>query len=198
VHLYVSQRAQEGELVPRRRSSYWTEVEKARKATVQRRREELRLRQEQQRAAEQRRKAEERAAAEKEREQRQTREQGQRALAARQTALIEQRINQLDTLLKSTLAVRTHIDFEELKRIEDVRPFEPGSLAKAKRRPKWEDFAPIRPTSLTRIFRSRQYEEAVAEAEERLKEAQAVHELDERDQKAATRQSESRSRTSRG
>jgi restriction system protein len=139
-----------------RRRSVVTEFQRAlvrqQRAAEQARRAAIRAAEQQQRAQERAlREAQSRAAADEQERKRRYIEQRQ-AEAAVQTAQVKARTAELETLLTSTLHLRTHIPFASLRRSVDVPPFEPGELGVPLRERQWEEFAPHSPSTLGRLL----------------------------------------------
>lgn len=133
------------------------------------------------RLAEQR--AQEQAQRQKERERKaRERERAQAEVAARdeeavtRTQAVEERVAQLETLLRGSLARRPRIDLASRRRRAEVPPLDLGEVAAPERAPRWEEFAPEPPRGLARMFGGQQrYEIAVADAEREFAQAQDEH-----------------------
>lgn len=94
---------------------------------------------------------------------------GMKAVADAQTA-------ELETLLTSSLDLRTELPFSGFKRPLDIPKFEPGRLAVSTPAPQWEDFAPRPPGLLSLLFGGRgRYERAEVVAREQLEQATREH-----------------------
>jgi restriction system protein len=99
--------------------------------------------------------------------------------AAAKTAAIEQRVVELEGLLRSSLTREPRIKIASLKRTASVPPLDLGPLATPIPVPQWEDHAP-RSGGLQRLFSSAQRQQAtLAEAQQRFGQAQREHQLQE-------------------
>lgn len=132
-------------------------------------RAQQRAREQEERAQERQRKAEER-------------EQAAREAAARdgdaeaKTLAIEQRIAELEGLLRSSLTRDPRIRLASLRRQVTLPPFDPGPLGAPISAPEWEDFAPLPERGLRRMFGSEQRRAAAVEAASAMfQQAQETH-----------------------
>ena len=92
------------------------------------------------------------------------------------TKAIEQRVAELETLLRSSLARDPRVSFASLRISAAVPPLNLGALANPTPAPEWTDFVPRPPGALGRMFGGSQRYEASYEAAERLfASAQADH-----------------------
>jgi restriction system protein len=124
-------------------------------------------------------------AAQREREQRERKAEKDRtaaevaardAEAAAKTEAIEQRVAELENLLRSSLARDPRISFDSLRIAAAVPPLDLGALADPTPAPQWADFAPIPPSGLQRLFgRSQRYQSSYEAAERAFASAQADH-----------------------
>lgn len=88
-------------------------------------------------------------AAADQREKRRLYAEARAAAVAAANADLDTRIEQLETLLLSTLAVDDHIDLNRFKKRVAHPPFNPGPLGQAAPEPVWRNFEPPAPTGLT-------------------------------------------------
>ncbi len=96
--------------------------------------------------------------------------------AASRTAAVEQRIAELDGLLRSSLARDPRVSLTGLRRDVDVPPLDLGQLAAPLPPPEWADFAPEPPRGLRRMLTGPQRHEAAVEiAGHAFREAQEDH-----------------------
>src|SRR5262249_5297259 len=79
-----------------------------------------------------------------------------KAEAEQRTAVLEQRVSQLQTILTTGLRHVARIDFAALKRSPSLSPFNPGALEVGQPQPTWERFAPPPPGALNRLFGGQQ------------------------------------------
>ncbi len=125
---------------------------------------------------------------EREKEQQHLPESAQRQ-ADEWTAAVERQIKTLDELLTSALRLAP-FTFESLKVSPQPPRFDPGPLGLPLPSPEWGDFAPARPSGLSRLFRRARYGRQVAAARTRFEEACSDHsrkEADRRDALAAAK-----------
>jgi restriction system protein len=102
--------------------------------------------------------------------------------AAAKTVAIEQRVTELEGLLRSSLTWDPRISFASLRRNVAVPLLNLGPLATPIPPPDWVDFVPDPPSGLQRIFGSaKRYQDAYTKAESQFTHAQQEH----RDQEAA-------------
>ncbi|WP_207944867.1 hypothetical protein [Actinomadura rubrisoli] len=132
--------------------SSYREWEKARLAD-QRAKEQATRRQEQERKA-------------REREQAQADATARDEQATARNAAVEQRIEKLETLLRSSLTWDPRISLTTLRRRPDIAPPDLGSLAVPEPVPDWTDFAPEPPRGLARMLGGRQRHEMELRAAE--------------------------------
>jgi len=106
---------------------------------------------------------------------------------------LDQHVATLDSLLHSALSVDDYLDFESLKQIPDIRPFEPGPLAVAEARPDEADFS-VPPLGARKLVpgAKAKYVAALADAAERYDSALVQHEHHEKQRLAEWRQAEDR------
>lgn len=126
--------------------------------------------------AEHARRAAERAAQADERERRRLYLEARAARVAAANADLQSRLDALDNLLRTTLAVDDHIDLERLKKTVRYPEFQPGELATPLRAPDWRKFAPPEPGALGKMFGGEaRYQQLRAEAAAAFEKAQAKH-----------------------
>ncbi len=82
--------------------------------------------------------------------------------AVAKTEAVEQRITELESLLRSSLGRDPRIRFDSLKISAAVPPLDLGPLANPVPAPQWADFAPERPTALGRMFGGQLYTKTVS------------------------------------
>jgi restriction system protein len=130
----------------------------------------------QERAAEQTRQKRERERKAQEQQRLQTEAVARDAEAADRTRLLEARIEELETMLRSSLHRDPRIRLASLRRRAEVRPLDLGPSAHPEPAPSWEAFAPEPPGWLQRAFGGVQrYEAALRQAEANFTRAQADH-----------------------
>ncbi len=122
-------------------------------------------------------------AAQKEREQRKRQAERDRVAAeaaardeeaAAMTEAVEQRVAELERLLRSSLAGDPRIAFDSLRVVPSVPPLVLGPLASPIPAPDWADFAPKPPGGLGRMFGgSQRYQATIAAAQQAFTSAQA-------------------------
>jgi restriction system protein len=135
----------------------------AEQRAAQRAREQEERAQERQRKTEQRER-DARAAADRDEE------------AAAKTLAIEQRIAELEGLLRSSLSRDPRIRLTDLRRQVTLPPFDPGQLGMPIPAPEWEDFAPLPERGLRRMFGSEQRRAVAADAaSQAFQQAQETH-----------------------
>jgi|HubBroStandDraft_1064217.scaffolds.fasta_scaffold22021_2 restriction system protein len=94
--------------------------------------------------------------------------------AVAKTEAVEQRVTELESLLRSSLGRDPRIRFDSLKISAAVPPLDLGPLANPVPAPQWADFAPERPTALGRMFGAGQrFQASCAAAERAFADAQA-------------------------
>ena len=93
--------------------------------------------------------------------------------AVAKTEAVEQRVTELESLLRSSLGRDPRIRFDSLKISAAVPPLDLGPLANPVPAPQWADFAPERPTALGRMFGGQRYQASYAAAERAFADAQA-------------------------
>lgn len=97
--------------------------------------------------------------------------------AADQTASLEGRIAQLETLLRSSLSRDPRVSLTALRRRVEIEPRDLGRLEVPEPAPDWFDFEPEPPRGLSRMLGGRQrYEFELQAAEEAFAREQAKHE----------------------
>ena len=123
----------------------------------------------QQRANEQQRKVDERERA--------AREAGRRDEdAAARTRAVEQRVTELEGLLRSSLARDPRVSLDSLRRRVAVPPLDLGELAVPVPAPEWAEFEPEPVRGLRRMFGGQQqYEAAVDAARREFQRAEEDH-----------------------
>jgi restriction system protein len=127
-------------------------------------------------AAENARKAAERSAVADERERRRLYLEARAARVEAANADLRSRLNELDNLLLTTLAIDDHIDLNRLKKRAKHPPFEPGALETPLKAPDWRKFQPPAPTGLGRVLGGdTRYQQQVADAEKVFAQAQEKH-----------------------
>jgi restriction system protein len=85
-------------------------------------------------------------------------------------------LEDLDTLLLSTLDVDDHIDLNLFKKPLAIPPFDPGRLGRPLPPPSWESFAPPEPTGIGRILGGEKlHQSQLAAARRAYAEARARH-----------------------
>jgi restriction system protein len=122
------------------------------------------------------RQAAERAAKAEERERRRLYLEARAKRVAAANADLRSRLDALDTLLHTTLAIDDHIDLERLKKTATYPPFDPGELGVPLKAPDWRRFAPPTPHALDKMFGGEsRYQRLLAEAEQAFEKAKAKH-----------------------
>jgi restriction system protein len=113
-----------------------------------------------------------RKARERERAAAETAARDQEAIA--KTGAIEQRVDELQSLLRSSLGKDPRISFASLKSSAAVQPLSLGKLASPIPSPRWADYEPEQPRGMKRLFGgSQRYQDEYEEAERRFTQAQA-------------------------
>lgn len=135
-----------------RGSGSYRELEAARRAEQQAREEAARRKEQQRKARERERVAAEAVARDRE--------------AAARTLAIEQRVAELQGLLRSSLAQDPRISLASLRRRAAVTPLDLGQDAVPGKAPRWADFEPEPPRGLGRLFGAQQRYRAVVEMAE--------------------------------
>jgi len=126
--------------------------------------------------AEHARRVAERAAEEDARERRRLYVEARAKRVAAANADLRSRLDELDNLLHTTLAIDDHIDLERLKKTPTYPPFEPGELGVPLKAPDWRRFAPPTPHALDKMFGGEsRYQRLLAEAEQAFEKAKAKH-----------------------
>jgi restriction system protein len=96
--------------------------------------------------------------------------------AAARTRAVEQRIAELERLLRSSLARDPRVSLDSLRRRVAVPPLDLGELAIPVPAPEWADFEPEPVRGLRRMFGGQQqYEAAVDAARQEFQEAEEDH-----------------------
>ncbi|MFI7027655.1 restriction endonuclease [Microbispora rosea] len=99
----------------------------------------------------------------------------QQATAERRSAKVAKRIEELDRILIDALKVRP-LSFDDMRTTASIAPFDPGRLAVAEPAPKWEEYAPLPPSGLSKYLGGQsRYERALLEARERFNSAVVHH-----------------------
>jgi restriction system protein len=130
----------------------------------------------QERAAEQARQKRERERKAQEQQRLQAEAATRDAEAAEGTRRLEERIQELESILRSSLRRNPRIRLSSLRRRADVTPLDLGPLAHPEPAPSWEAFAPVPPGWLQRTLGGAQrYETARRQAEADFAQAQAEH-----------------------
>ncbi|MDG4831205.1 restriction endonuclease [Solwaraspora sp. WMMD1047] len=124
--------------------------------------------------AEHARQAAERSAAANERERKRLYAEARAARVAAANANLEARLDELDGLLATTLAVDDHIDLNRLKKRVTLPEFKPGRLGVPLQPPEWNRFEPPPPGSLGKVFGGEtRYQQQLAAAQEAFAQARA-------------------------
>src|SRR5260370_32907800 len=128
-------------------------------------------------------------AAQKERERREKEAEKARVLAesaardeeaTAKTAAVEQRVTELENLLRSSLSRDPRISFESMRRAVSVQPLDLGRDANPIPVPQWGDYAPRRPGGLQRMIGgSGRFQRAYEEAKRDFDQAQVRYQQDE-------------------
>ncbi|MEV2273411.1 restriction endonuclease [Nonomuraea africana] len=130
----------------------------------------------QERAAEQARQKRERERKAQQQQQLQSEAAARDAEAADRTRRLEARIEELETLLRSSLRRDPRIHLASLRRSPDVPPLDLGRLAVPEPAPLWEAFAPAPPGWLQRkLGATQRYETELQQAEAAFARAQSEH-----------------------
>jgi restriction system protein len=95
--------------------------------------------------------------------------------AAAKTAAVERYVNELESLLRSSLARDPRISFASLQRTATVPPLDLGPLATPFPPPEWTDFVPGPPRGLQRMFGAQRYQDAYEDAKRAFAQAQEAH-----------------------
>jgi restriction system protein len=96
------------------------------------------------------------------------------AEALQQSAVLDQRVTELETLLLSSLTRNPRISFASLKRSVTIPPLSLGTLVNPVPPPQWTDFEPSPPSRIERMFGgSRRYQDELDDATRRFAQAQA-------------------------
>ena len=95
--------------------------------------------------------------------------------AAAKTEAVEQRVAELESLLRSSLARDPRISFDSLRITATVPPLDLGSLANPFPEPEWADFAPRPPNALGRMLGGKRYQASYEAAERAFVSAQVDH-----------------------
>jgi restriction system protein len=120
--------------------------------------------------------AQQAVAAEDERERRRLYAEARAAEAENANAGLRGRLNELDTVLLSSLAVDDHIDLDRFKKPLVIPPFDPGPLGRPLPEPSWDSFAPPQPRGgLGRVVLGERHEKRVAAARQAFEDAKARH-----------------------
>jgi restriction system protein len=104
------------------------------------------------RAAEQAMKAAERASVADERERKRLYLEARAAGVVADNADLQARVEELENLLSSTLAVDDYVDLRRLRKKAVHPPFDPGELARSAPLPDWARFEPPAPTGMAKMF----------------------------------------------
>ena len=173
-----------------RRRSLWSEFqrerERQRRETERAHRAHTRAIREAEEADRQAQRVAERREATKKKEQEKRFHEDRAEVAAAATREVDARVEELRTLLVSSLDVRMHIPFSSLKREPRTDGFSPSrELSEPIRRPEWDDFAPAPPGPISGLLGGKaRYEEARSAAWEQFQrsliEAQAEEEARQR------------------
>jgi restriction system protein len=111
-----------------------------------------------------------------ERERRRLYTQARTADVASANAELRAHLEDLDSLLLSTLDVDDHIDLSLFKKPLAIPPFDPGRLGRPLPEPHWQSFAPPEPTGIGRILGGeRLHQNQVTAARQAFAAAQARH-----------------------
>ncbi|MEE6263974.1 restriction endonuclease [Plantactinospora sonchi] len=126
--------------------------------------------------AENARRAAERAAEADERERKRLYAEARSKRVAAANANLQSQLDELDNLLRTTLAIDDHIELERLKKQSTYPPFDPGDLGVPVKAPDWRRFAPPTPNTLDKMFGGEsRYQRLLAEAEQAFEKAKAKH-----------------------
>lgn len=163
-----------------RKKSLWSELQRerdrrARIAVAQQREERQLVRQLRQDSERAQRLADRADVAERKRQEQQAHEAG--AAAARtMKAQLDGQVDELQALLTSRLAGPPLLTFAMLKQAPEVPPFDPGALGDAWPVPRWEDYAPPPPGTLSGLVGGKaRYARAREAASETFQQALADH-----------------------
>ena len=116
------------------------------------------------------------ADAKDERERRRLYVEARTADVASANADLRSHLDDLDSLLLSTLDVDDHIDLNVFKKPLAIPPFDPGKLGRPIPEPSWESFAPVTPTGIGKILGGdRIHQQQLATAKRAFAEAKARH-----------------------
>jgi restriction system protein len=107
-------------------------------------------------------------------EPKEAKQEAERRTAEQETAAVERQIKVLDEMLPSALRLEP-LTFERLKVSPGTPQFDPGPLALAEPAPSWDDFAPVRPGGLSRLFRAGRHAQQVSAARSRFEAAGSEH-----------------------
>jgi len=150
----------------------------ARQVRAQQRAQAAAYRQYQQmrREAERAYKAAQQASAANERERKRLYAEARVAEVAADNADLQARLDELDTLLATTLAVDDHIDLDRLKKRATHPPFNPGNLGTPLPPPDWGRFQPAAPTGLNKMFGGKaKYQQQLVAAQQAFEQSRAQH-----------------------
>ena len=126
--------------------------------------------------AEHARRTAERAAEADERERKRLYLEARAARVAAANADLHSRLDELEHLLLTTLAIDDHIDLERLKKQVAHPPFKPGDFGTPLKPPDWRRFAPPAPGALGKMFGGEtRYQQLLTEAEQAFEKAKAKH-----------------------
>jgi restriction system protein len=120
--------------------------------------------------------AQQATAAADERERRRLYAEARDAEVAAANAALRSQLDELDTLLLSTLEVDDHIDLDRFKKPVQVPPFDPGPLGRPLPEPAWQSFAPPEPRGVGRVLGGEaRHRQQVAAARQAYEQALARH-----------------------
>lgn len=116
-----------------------------------------------------------RLAKEQEKARQQRHAESQQRAAEAKTASVEQRIKVLDEVLTGILPLPA-LTFDQMKVTPNLPGFDPGPLGIAEPSPNWDDYAPVEPGGLSRLFGgAARYDRQTAEARARFEAAVFDH-----------------------
>jgi len=140
----------------------------------------LRAQAAQQRAADRAQAAYRRAVAVDEKERRRLYAESQVASVGARNEILQASISELDSLLSATLCRRHVLDLDSLRQPVRLPTFDPGSLRVAAPTPRAEEFLPVKPGVLGKLFAAGRYDEQVRKGQSRYAAAVAAYEEAER------------------
>jgi restriction system protein len=109
----------------------------------------------------------------------------QRRKAAEMTAALDRQVRILDGLLTDSLSAPP-LTFRQLKITVQLPRFEPGQLGTASPEPEWSQFAPVRPSSMSRLVGGKaRYEREMRQAERSFAASRTFHRCQEEKRRQA-------------